>query len=202
MTKKDVWLSALAGALIGVFSLLTIHSVKAYLPPLVSSLLPLILFLGSLAGIFLAWLIGKKFPVIFQIAKFGLIGILNTLIDFGVINILANIFNVYQGAAIIPLNALSFSLAVINSYFWNKYWTFREGSQSPESRYGFVKFVVVSILGLLINTAIVYGMTALSPAGVGGALWLNSSKLLATVVSMIWNFLGYKFLVFIRREKA
>src|SRR3989344_219585 len=58
-----------------------------------------------------------------------------------------------------------------------------------------VLFFIVSLVGIAINTGIVYaGSSFVSPLfGVSAGAWVNIVKLLATVVSMVWNFLGYKF---------
>lgn len=142
-------------------------------------------------GILVAGAIGRKIAILWQIAKFGLIGILNTAVDFGILNYLSILTGITSGTSLIPLNALSFSVAVLNSYWWNKNWVF-EGKK----RVSFVSFLVVSAIGILINTGIVVIATNINPFGLDNSLWLNVSKALATVVSLTWNFLGYRLIVF------
>ncbi len=38
--------------------------------------------------------------------------------------------------------------------------------------------------------------------GFSAARWLNIAKVLATVISLVWNFLGFKFFVFKSKEKT
>jgi putative flippase GtrA len=86
-----------------------------------------------------------------------------------------------------------------NSYLWNKYWTFKkEGSETGQIAREFSQFLAISIVGILLNSGIVYAITTLvSPLfGLSSALLANFAKVLATVVSMVWNFAGYKFFVF------
>jgi putative flippase GtrA len=134
-----------------------------------------------------------------QIIRFVVVGFINTGIDFGVLNLLMFLTGIYGGRWIILLNSISFTVAVINSYLWNKYWTFKkEGSETGQIAREFSQFLAISIVGILLNSGIVYAITTLvSPLfGLSSALWANFAKVLATVVSMVWNFAGYKFFVF------
>ena len=59
-------------------------------------------------------------------------------------------------------------------------------------------FTAVSIGGAVINAVIVGTMTAyIDPLlGFSPELWANVAKVLATGLSLIWNFIGYKLFVF------
>lgn len=132
-----------------------------------------------------------------QFGKFALVGFLNTGIDFAVLNLLMWSFGIYSGSWLAFFNAIAFSAAVTNSYFWNKYWVFR-ASATRDKATEFTKFIIVSVIGLSLNTFIVYGFTTLlSPAfGIEPVVWANIGKVLATGVSLLWNFAGYKLFVF------
>ena len=144
-------------------------------------------------GMFVANLIGKKAPVLWQIAKFALVGVSNTAIDFGVLNLLAGITSTFGGFGIAAINIFSFLTALFNSYFWNKTWTF-----DSKKKNRFLPFFVVTLVGIFINTATVYILTNLVlPTVVADErLRPNVAKVFATALSMVWNFLGYKILVF------
>jgi len=131
-----------------------------------------------------------------QFIKFGIIGGVNTAIDFSILNLLMWWTGIYDGKQIILLNVIAFSVAVINSYFWNKYWTFKDRDSVDAKE--FSQFIVVTLIGLAINSSIVYGVTTfIDPMfGLDKKLWANLAKLMATGLSMIWNFTGYKFVVF------
>jgi len=133
-----------------------------------------------------------------QFSKFVVIGFMNTAIDFAILNFLMWWTGIYSGASIILLNIISFSIAVFNSYFWNKYWTFRDLDKIEAKE--FSQFILVTLIGLAINSSIVYGITTLiSPMfGISPELWANLAKAAATGFSLIWNFIGYKFIVFNR----
>ena len=139
-------------------------------------------------------MISKNF--IKQFSRFVVIGFMNTGIDFAILNLLMWWTDIYSGKWIILLNLISFSMAVFNSYFWNKYWTFkdRDGIEAKE----FSQFILITLIGVVINSSIIYGITTfVSPMfGISPELWANLAKAAATGFSLVWNFAGYKFIVF------
>jgi len=160
--------------------------------------LPVGMPFAALAGLYVFYLFSRFWrPVFFEIGKFASVGVLNTLIDFGILNLLSYVFSVHSGPLVALFNAISFSTALVNSYFWNKFWTFRSAG-SGEGAKDFAQFVFVSLIGLGLNTGIVYSLTTLvgAPGGVSPALWENVAKAIAIPVNLTWNFLGYKFWVF------
>ena len=194
MQKEDLLSSLAATILISLFLIPTLINTGLYDKLPISPLLfILIVPVLGLFGLFVANLIGKKIPLIWQFGKFATVGFLNTAIDFGILNLLIFLTNVTQGIQIVPLNAISFSVAVINSYFWNKKWVFDASKKG-----NFVTFVLVTIIGLLINSGIVYVITTFIPPVIVSSptLWANIAKALATAISLFWNFAGYKLIVF------
>jgi putative flippase GtrA len=85
--------------------------------------------------------------------------------------------------------------ALTNSYLLSKHWTFRAPAQ-PGRRVG--RFVLVSLIGVSLDTALVVALThvMMRPAGITPQLRENLAKALATGGTLLWDFLGYKFLVF------
>lgn len=141
----------------------------------------------------------KMHRIIRQFSKFLLVGGINTAIDLIVFNALIFTTGITSGGGIFVLNLMSFSVAVVNSYLMNKYWTFQDLKKEGEET-KFVQFITVSFLGAGINSGIVTLFTTLlSPMfGLSPHLWANVGKLLATGVSLVWNFIGYKLFVFRR----
>ncbi len=137
-----------------------------------------------------------------QFGKFAIVGGINTGVDFTVLNILMWLTGIASGRYIIVLNAISFSVAVVNSYFWNKFWTFKAEKTSPTKQLTgeFFQFIAVSLIGIAINSITVYVMTTFvsSPVEIHDQLWANVSKVFATGLSLVWNFIGYKLFVFRR----
>ena len=132
--------------------------------------------------------------------KFAVVGTLGTMIDFGVLNLLILTFGSSKGLA----KTCSFTVAVINSFIWNRLWTFREARDRPIGPL-LVQFVLVSVGGLLLNQFIFLSLDAwmLGEAGVLAApmsafalgiglthykLAYNLSNAVATIIVLFWNF--------------
>jgi len=138
----------------------------------------------------------QKYPIVRQFAKFVVIGFVNTGIDFLVLNIEMALTGIHDGPYMFLLNAVSFAIATVNSYFLNRKWAFQDNSSEQGKQ--FSQFIAVSLVGVVINSTIVYTITTyVSPIVIENpVLWANLAKVAATGISLIWNFLGYKFFVF------
>lgn len=194
MLKKDLRTAFTISLLISLALLPTLYTTNVYnrLPFPIWSIF-IIFPLLVLLGIYIATLLAKTFPVVLQFAKFALVGLSNTSVDFGLLNLLLFLTNTTGGINVIPINAISFSVAILNSYFWNKRWVFKEGKNG-----NFIIFLVITIFSLIINTGIVYLITNfVEPIGnLSSTLWINLAKVLATGISLCLNFFGYKLIVF------
>ena len=116
--------------------------------------------------------------------KFGLVGGVNTAIDFSVFLILVRIFDWDAIAA----NIVAYAFAVTNSYILNRIWTFRDVAVSGLLLRSFAKFTAVNSLGLLIGTGVIY---ILSPV-----TYLEVAKLVSIIFVLAWNYVGMRNLVF------
>jgi putative flippase GtrA len=132
-----------------------------------------------------------------QFWRFVIIGVINTVIDYAILLILSKLTGITGGSKIIPLNITSFTVATINSYYLNKHWAFADQSRHEQGK-KFSLFLIVSIIGVTLNTTIVTLITShISPMfGLPPRVWLIGSKLVATAASLVWNFVGYKIIVF------
>lgn len=139
----------------------------------------------------------KYGPLAAQFLRFAVVGVLNTGIDFAILNILSYLTNITDGARIIPLKGIAFLAANVNSYFINKHWTFKDKSGSQGAKQ-FSVYLSVSIIGALLNIGAVFLITTYIPPmfGMSDKLWLNVANLIATGISLVWNFIGYKLIVF------
>lgn len=136
-----------------------------------------------------------------QFSKFIIVGGVNTGIDFAILNALIYITGFTKGWELFVLNCLSFSVAVVNSYYMNKRWTFKEAAAGLGDKHAavqFSQFFIVSIVGIAINGIILTSITTyiVPPFGLSDQLWANVAKLFATGASLVWNFIGYKLFVF------
>ena len=163
--------------------------------------LPLVFPLFTLAVVAVGSVLGRYRLGFYQLAKFALVGGLNFLIDLGVLNLLIAATAVTAGFYANAFKAAAFLAAMTSSFLWNKFWTFRSLSSEHAVRQ-FAGFFVVSLVGLGINVAVFAVLNdAVGPrGGIDARTWANISAAGAAVVGLLWNFLGYKFLVF-RRSK-
>ena len=121
-------------------------------------------------------------------ASFAVVGVVNTLIDYGVF--LAAYY--ILALPLIPANVLAWAVAVSGSYVMNSFITFaaESGRQLRWRAYG--AFVASGIAGVIANTATL----------VIASLWLPvpAAKLIAIVASFAVNFSLSHFVVFRTRH--
>lgn len=143
-----------------------------------------------------------------RIGKFGVVGIINTLIDFTIYNLLSS----KTTLTLIQSNLISTSVAMIFSFWANRSLVFesRKGNPVKEA----IIFFVVTAFGLyVLQNGIIHILTVdwtgpvhlatriVHSIGLSGKLSdsfviKNSAKLAGIVVSLTWNYLTYKKWVF------
>ncbi|HHH12406.1 MAG TPA: GtrA family protein, partial [Candidatus Moranbacteria bacterium] len=101
---------------------------------------------------------------------------------------------VEAGAPVGIYKTISFTVAVINSYFWNKFWTFerKDTSRVPGE---FAQFAIISVIGAVLNVAVTVLVSAILATEIV-AVGVNIGAAVASLTVLLWNFLGYKFIVF------
>ena len=209
ITQKDYRYAVGAGLLIG---LLFLPVLKAASPSLYGKLALAVIPLFVLAtplGLRIAFYLGQKIAIIYQIAKFGIIGVSNVLMDMGVLSmetlIFANYFHKQPSMTLIGVvtfyslyKAISFIIANTNSYLWNKHWTFDQG-EKKQTKSEFVQFFAVSIVGFLINVfvaSVVFKMILGSLGALSQAQLGLLGAAAGSIAALAWNFIGYKLWVF------
>jgi putative flippase GtrA len=155
------------------------------------------------AILIISYYMSRIIPVFYQFAKFIIVGSLNFLIDMGILNFLIFYTGISAGLPQSAFKGFSFIVAVLNSYLWNKFWTFRR-SKSHGVRKEFIQFLIVSIIGFLLNLGIDFVfVNMIHPFGALPAKsWAQFSAMIAAIVALFWNFIGYKFIVFEVKQKG
>lgn len=140
-----------------------------------------------------------------QFVQFAVIGVFNTLADLLILLSLSFLTGIKMGIGAGVLQAISFSIVSFLSFLANKKWTFKEKTKDiGRAAVKYVQFIVITIGGLAIKAGLVYVITTfISPIFIpvinfqfNPTLWLAFASLGATAVSLVWNFIGYKFIVF------
>ncbi|WP_438445935.1 GtrA family protein [Gorillibacterium sp. sgz5001074] len=124
-----------------------------------------------------------------QFVRFGLVGVMNTGVDFLVFTLL-----IWLGAGYMVAQTLSYAAGTLNSYIVNRSWTFRraEGSEAESRRMGeeFVRFLILNVGTLLLSLAVLYllkdGLDIPTPV----------AKVLLTGFTVAANYVGSKLWVF------
>ncbi len=170
----------------------------------------------------------KNHAEIAQVGRFGLVGILNTLVDFLVLNILSMtllpktylVFSfsllgeVYSVTGLILAGVISGTAAMINSFIFNKNFTFKAKKLATQK---LVMFFVITAFGLyIIRPVILYIFSDvwLWPAQFAYEIttWLNLpfsrdfdtrnlALLAAIAVVLVYNYLMYKYYIFKNEDK-
>ena len=118
-----------------------------------------------------------------QIIRFGIVGGLAFIIDYGVYALLTQVFSVYY----ILASVISFSLSVIFNYILSITWVFDVNKKQGVKE--FIIFIVLSVIGLLLNSLILYLSVEL--------LHIHNliGKIIATIIVMIYNFITRKIFI-------
>ena len=138
----------------------------------------------------------KKTNLALQIVKFAAVGGVNTAVDLIVLNILMFVTGIASGVFYSVFKGISFLVAVTNSYIMNKRWTF--GSREKKVGKEFSQFLLISVVGFAINVGAASVVVNLIPnfLDISPKLWGNVGALAGTFCGLLWNFIGYKFIVF------
>lgn len=124
-----------------------------------------------------------------QIMKFGVVGVIAFVIDFGVLVFLTEMFGIDP----VISATVSFIISVIFNYAASMRYVFshREGMSRTRE---FVIFVVLSAIGLGINDLLIWAGTDLA------SFDYRLVKIFATAVVMVWNFVTRK--IFLEGEES
>lgn len=143
-----------------------------------------------------------------RVGKFGVVGVINTIIDFTIYNVLSS----KTALTLIQSNFISTTCAMTFSYFANRSVVFHAKSNNPVKQA--LLFFAFTTFGLyVLQNGVIYFLTVtwtgpvnlaasivakLGLAGVFSHTFVvkNSAKAAGIVVSLTWNYLTYRKYVF------
>ncbi|MGB9376603.1 MAG: GtrA family protein [Mycobacteriales bacterium] len=125
-----------------------------------------------------------------ELSKFGVIGAVNTVLDFGVFNTL----HFALGVGLLTSQAIAMVIAATSSYFMNRHWTFAKRARSGMRR-EYILFFLLNLVGLAILEACLavtrYGM------GLDSVAALNGAKVVGLILGTAFRFWSYRRWVFL-----
>jgi len=113
---------------------------------------------------------------ILKFLKFGVVGGSGVFVDFFFTWLAKEKFKVQKYLA----NAIGFTIAASTNWIFNRIWTFQ--SQNPEMLREYSEFLIVSLIGLGINSLVLWLLTDKFKIN------FYVSKLGAIAVTTVWNF--------------
>jgi putative flippase GtrA len=135
-----------------------------------------------------------------RFVKFAIVGAIGAVVDFVVLNIMKWVFesiNLGVGWSgdmaahqiqLAAANTISFSVAVLSNFTWNRLWTFPESRSRPIGSQ-LVQYAIVNVLGWGINTVLLLVMDQyVFRHVVSERLSYNLAKAFAIAVVLFWNF--------------
>jgi putative flippase GtrA len=134
-----------------------------------------------------------------QFLRFVAVGVSNSVVDFGVFNLLAYLFPTADLGVLVLYNSLGVALAIVNSYLWNTRWTFRGAvATGHRVRRQQVLFVAQALLNVGVNDAVVATLTRLLfyQTILSQSASSNVAKLAGMLVASAFSFLVMKYVVF------
>lgn len=117
-----------------------------------------------------------------QILKFGVVGGIAFVIDYGILFLLAKVLGLNE----LISAAISFIISLTFNYFLSTKWVFEAKKQTPKE---VIIFVLLSVVGLGINELLIY----LGTKKLGIDVMIV--KLFATAIVMVYNFITRKLII-------
>lgn len=150
----------------------------------------------TLARQVIAWLsavTGLSTAELTRFLKFATVGAIGMVVDLTVLNVLyrlvlpALVPGLSDGVRLIVANSISFTVAVLSNFTWNRLWTFPESRQRPLGAQ-LVQFAIVNVIGLAINNLVLWLVFQVTQQILPDPFNYNVAKILAIGVVLFWNY--------------
>ena len=123
-----------------------------------------------------------------QVIKFGIVGVISTLLDYGLMVLFTEVFSVHY----LLSSTLSYAISLVFNYLASMKYVFhsKEGMSRAKE---FILFTVLCLMGMGLNQLVLW--LIVERLGIDYRI----SKILATGVVMVWNFVTRK--IFLEEKK-
>ena len=126
--------------------------------------------------------------LIVQIIKFGIVGVIATVIDFGVLAFMKEVLDIHEQIS----TAVSFSVSVFANYLLSMLFVFKSKEENKVKE--FIGFLLLSLGGLLLDQLVMWLGTGVF------VIHYMVVKVLATGVVAVYNFVTRK--LFLEKKTA
>lgn len=138
--------------------------------------------------------------LLLQLLRFCIVGGLNTFVDILVFNLLVWGLPTQDTGLLVIYNSLAYLVGAVNSFCWNKLWTFRLRSSATSNQ--LARFALVTCLGIISNDVFLWlATTILTLLSLKGFLWINVAKISAIAGSVTVSYVGMRFSVFTKHDE-
>ena len=132
-------------------------------------------------------------PLITKFIKFGIVGASGMLVHFSVLYLFKEVVGLNPFLA----NTIGFVTAATTNYILNRIWTFH--SQEKQVAVEYLKFILVSVIGLGVNNGTMWITGNLLPD------WFDDWRfyliwVFAVGVTTMWNFFGNMLFTFRKKQ--
>ena len=132
-------------------------------------------------------------PGVRQLVKFGLVGISSTIVNFAVLNLMLIVLHQNKYVAV----TVAFLVSVINGYFWNRRWTFKN-APTKAVHTQFMQFLLVNLVswGLDLLFVRLISVPLENDFHISMVKATNLAQLVATGVLVFWNYFANRLWTF------
>lgn len=123
----------------------------------------------------------KHTHILQQLAKFVIVGVASTIIDWGIYFVLADLVGWDPLIANIP----AFAVATVFSFFTSIFWVFDTTKRKTRRRL-FVEFIVLNLVAFALNELLLF--VFINQLGLGNMI----AKVITTAIVMVFNYLTRK----------
>jgi putative flippase GtrA len=127
----------------------------------------------------------------FEFIRFGFIGFLNTVIDYGLMNILMWIFKTNNGNGFLLIKIFSIAMSIIFSYYANLQWTFKSKNNTNHQ---LLQFICLSVITICVNVWITTYLVNSVDLNINGYLWANIASFAGAIVAITTRYFGSRII--------